>query len=410
MTKIITAPFSWLMMKFYELFGNFGIAVILFALVVNLVLTPFMLKSKKSMMRQTRLQPRLKQLEAQHGGNPQKYQQEVSKLYQEEHINPMSGCLWSMIPFPILIALYSVIRKPLSIMMGLATEKVELIQTTLESMGLLNLADLSARQQQYIEIVMTQLTHENYEAISAVVPEVQDMSYAFLGLNLGNTPQLTFWNAEGFGAGNWWPAVGLFLIPFVSALLSWLSMKVSMASNPGADAANDQMAATNKSMMLMMPLMSVWICFVMPAVMGIYWIANSVFGMVRDWILTKVVTKQMYEDDKEWLERERLREEEIERKRLETERRKAEGNTTVNRNTSKKKLQAAEKQKLDELRAAAAAAEKAERRERLGIEEAELPASQVGNRRYARGRAYDPDRFGKQEEVSPAPEADGVEE
>ena len=409
MTKIITAPFSWLMMKFYDLFGNIGIAVILFALVVNLILTPFMLKSKKSMMRQTRLQPRLKQLEAQHGGNPQKYQQEVSKLYQEEHINPMSGCLWSLIPFPILIALYSVIRKPLSIMMGLATETVELIQTTLEGMGLLNLAELSARQQQYIEIVMTQLCHENYDVISAVVPEVQDVSYAFLGMNLGNAPQRTFWNAEGFGAGNWWPALGLFLIPFISAFLSWLSMKVSMASNPGAN-DNTQAAATNKSMMLMMPLMSVWICFVMPAVMGVYWIANSVFGMLRDWILTKVVTKQMYEEDKEWLERERLREEEIERKRLETERRKAEGTSTVNRNTSKKKLQAAEKQKVEEIRAAAAAAERAERRERLGVEEAEVPASQVGSRRYARGRAYDPDRFGAQQEVSPAPEADGVEE
>ena len=321
----------------------------------------------------------------------------------------MSGCLWSLIPFPILIALYSVIRKPLSIMMGLATETVELIQTTLEGMGLLNLAELSARQQQYIEIVMTQLCHENYDVISAVVPEVQDVSYAFLGMNLGNTPQLTFWNAEGFGAGNWWPALGLFLIPFISAFLSWLSMKVSMASNPGAN-DNTQAAATNKSMMLMMPLMSVWICFVMPAVMGVYWIANSVFGMLRDWILTKVVTKQMYEEDKEWLERERLREEEIERKRLETERRKAEGTSTVNRNTSKKKLQAAEKQKVEEIRAAAAAAERAERRERLGVEEAEVPASQVGSRRYARGRAYDPDRFGAQQEVSPAPEADGVEE
>ena len=120
--------------------------------------------------------------------------------------------------------------------------------------------------------------------------------------------------------------------------------------------------------------------------------------------------KKMYEEDKEWLERERLREEEIERKRLETERRKAEGTSTVNRNTSKKKLQAAEKQKVEEIRAAAAAAERAERRERLGVEEAEVPASQVGSRRYARGRAYDPDRFGAQQEVSPAPEADGVEE
>ena len=168
------------------------------------------------------------------------------------------------------------------------------------------------------------------------------------------------------------------------------------------------MAATNKTMEIFMPLMSVWICFAMPAAMGVYWIANSVFGIARDFILTKIYRKKLLEEDTEWLERERKREEELEKKRKETERRKAEGTTTVNKNTSKKKLQAAEKQKSDELKAAAIAADRAERRERLGIEEAEVPASQVGGRRYARGRAYEPDRFGKQEEQPTAetPEAE----
>ena len=84
---------------------------------------------------------------------------------------------------------------------------------------------------------------------------------------------------------------------------------------------------------------------------------------------------------------------EYERKRMEAERRKAAGLIEDNKNTSKKKKQAQEKQLREEMKAAAIAAEKAERRERLGVQEAEIPASQVGNRRYARGRAYDPDRF-----------------
>ena len=91
--SIITVPFSWLLMTLYDMFQNYGIAIILFALVVNLILTPFMGKSKQSMLRQQRLQPRLKELERRHGANQQKYQQEVQKLYQEEKINPMSGCL-----------------------------------------------------------------------------------------------------------------------------------------------------------------------------------------------------------------------------------------------------------------------------------------------------------------------------
>ena len=139
----------------------------------------------------------------------------------------------------------------------------------------------------------------------------------------------------------------------------------------------------------------------MPASMGIYWIANSVFGMIRDWALTKYYTKKMLVDDVEWLEREKRREAEeaeYERKRVEAERRKAAGVIEDNKNTSKKKKQAIEKQKREEMRAAAIAAERAERRERLGIPENEVSPSQVGNRRYARGRAYDPDRFTREAE------------
>ena len=397
--SIITVPFSWLLMSLYDLFQNYGVAIILFALVVNLILTPFMGKSKAAMMRQQRLQPRINELQRRHAGNQQKLNEEMQKLYREENINPMSGCLWSLIPFPILIALYSVIREPMSVMMRLGDETVASVQSVLEKLGAFSMEALSKQQAAYSEIFLTQAAHENLDAVLAVAPEFHDISYSFLGLNLGVVPEYRIWTFDFSNKETLLPALGLFLIPFISAFLSWASMKISMART-GAPAGNEQQQAQtesmNKSMQLMMPLMSVWICFIMPAAMGIYWIANSVFGMLRDWILTAHYTKKFMVDDVEWLEREKVREAEeaeYERKKIEAERRRAAGLIEDNKNTSKNKKKAIEKQKREEMKAAAIAAEKAERRERLGVQEAEVPASQVGNRRYARGRAYDPDRF-----------------
>jgi YidC/Oxa1 family membrane protein insertase len=220
-----------------------------------------------------------------------------------------------------------------------------------------------------------------------------NIDFSFLGLNLGDKPEWNFFlTTDWSDVSVWLPALGLFLIPFISAFLSWASMKISNATNPQTQ-QDPQTAASMKSMNIMMPLMSIWICFVMPAAMGVYWIANSVFGIIRDFTLTKYYQKKLDEEDAERKAARSEREKELESKRLETERLKAEGKTSVNTNTSKKKIQANEKQKSDERKAALDKADRAARRERRGIKEYEKPASQVGDRRYARGRAYVADRF-----------------
>ena len=401
MWATITKPFAWLMVKLYELTGNYGLAVILFALAVNLVLTPFMAKSKKSMMRSTRLQPRIQELQRRHEGNPQKLNQEMQNLYREEGINPMSGCLWSLIPFPILIALYSVIRQPITRMMFAAQDVVTTLQDYFVAKGLYT---IPTKADAYVEIKLANLAHEHWDAVTTdlagKIDGLLDVDFGFLGLNLGSQPQWNFFvKTDWSDVSVWLPALGLFLIPFISAALSWLSMKVSNAANPQQDA---QTQASMKTMNLMMPLMSIWICFVMPAAMGIYWIANSVFGMIRDFVLTKVYKRKLDKEDAERQAMRSAREKELEEKRLETERLRAEGKTEKNTNTSKKKIQANEKQKQDERKAALDKAERAARRERLGIKEEEKPASQVGNRRYARGRAYVADRFTNPENAEEA--------
>ncbi len=394
MWATITKPFAWLMTWLYDLTGNYGLAIIFFAFLVNLVLLPFMAKSKKSMMRTSRIQPKIQELQRRHEGNPQRLQQEMQKLYREEGMNPMSGCLWALIPFPILIALYSVIRQPLSRMMFVAEDFVTTLQDYLVGAGLYTIPE---KADAYYEITLANISHQNWDSIVAGLgakldPRFFDVDFSFLGLNLGEQPQWNFFMHVDWNDTNAvLVAFGLVLIPFISAGLSVLSMKVSNASNPAPTDA--QAASTQKTMMFMMPLMSLWICFVMPAAMGIYWIANTLFSMARDFCLNKYYKRKLDKEDAERQAARSAREKEIQDKHMETERLRAEGKTVQNSNTSKKKLQAKEKQQFEERVAALEREERAERRERMGIQEVERSASQVGDRPNAKGRAYDPKRF-----------------
>jgi len=383
----IVWPFARLMEFLYNWTQNYGVSVILFALVVNIVLLPFMAKSKKGMMRTTRLQPQLKELEKKFNGNPQKYQVAVRQLYKDNNASPTGGCLWSLIPFPILIALYGVIRQPLKRMMGFDEDAVEKITQWVTD----NAGFVASKQGTYDEIRVTDLIHQNWDAAISGLKEFADklinLDYSFLGLNLGSIPDVKIWN---YGKEGFLVAFGMFLIPIIAAFLSWASMKISQATNPQPAG---QAAQSMKAMNLMMPLMSIYICFIMPAALGVYWIANSLCGIAREYVLTKIYKRQLDIEDAERIQAQKERELELQQKRDETERLRAEEATVRNNNTSKKKIQAKEKQESDVRKAAAEKAEREARRERLGIAKDEVPASQVGNRRYARGRNYDPCRF-----------------
>ena len=398
MLSTIAKPFGILLLWLYHLVNNYGIAIFLFALVVKIILLPFQMKSKKSMMRMSALNDQVKELQKRHEGNPRKLQEETNKLYKEEHVNPMSGCLWSLIPFPILIALYQAIRYPITVMMRVPKELLEeggALLNKLTGAGFDQFCETAGLSQRtlagYKELVQSQFISNNWDAFQGISDKLVNINYKFLGLNLGDMPKLKFWEN-----GLTWAAIGLFLVPIVSAFLSWLQMKISQDTNPApAPAAGNaqQTAQSMKTMNLMMPLVSLYICFIMPAALGVYWIFNSVLALIQEVILNKIYGKQIAAENAAREERNRIRQAEYERKRQETERLRAEGKSTENANTSKKKQQARAKAELDELKAAAIREEKAARRARLGIEEEEIPASQVGNRRYARGRAYVADRF-----------------
>lgn len=386
-----------LLLTFCNAFGNYGWAILTFGLIVKLIMLPFQMKTKRSSLQTMLLQPRVKELEKRHKGNPQKYQEEVSKLYRDAKVNPMSGCLWTLLPFPIVIILYRAVRMPLSYMMNLAAAEQTTLTELLSNLGYYVMP--TGRASVFEELKITEALHTHFQEIvsSSAVAEfagkLKDINFNWLGLNLADTPSLNFW-ANGLKLAGFL----LFLVPLVSAGLSVLQIKVGQAMQPPQD---EKAAQSAKTMNLMMPLMSLWICFSMPAVMGIYWIEQSVLGIVQDLILNKIYKKKLDSEMSEFLAAERAREAELERKRAETERLKAEGKTQVNTNTSKRRLAAQERNAEDLRQAALRAADRAAR----GLEDS-TPPSQVGTRRFARGRAYDPERF----DAADTPEAESSAE
>ena len=406
MLDAIATPFGWLMRQFYALTGNFGLAVILFSLAVTIVLLPFMAKSKKGMMRMTRLQPKLMELQKKHEGNQQKLNEEIAKLYRQEKASPMGGCLWTLLPFPILLALYRAVIKPLTIVMGVPDELLAEGGALLNRLNELGFSLAEGANSYYAQIYQSEFITANFDQFAGISDKLIPMDFNFLGLNLAATPNWHFW-AFDFSEGVW-PVIGLFLIPIISAALSYLSMQISQKVN-GTTATTAQAQSTNRMMVWMMPLMSLWLGFTLPAAMGIYWIMNSITGIIRDTALTAYYKKKLDAEDAVRRAEEREREEELERKRQETERLRAMNATTVNKNTSKKKQQAQAAQANTERKAAAEREERAARRERLGVQEEEKPASQVGNRRYARGRAYVADRFTNPEGAEEATAAAAAE-
>ena len=133
---LICIPFAWLLRVFYNLTGSYGVAIILFTLAIKVIMLPFQIKSKKSMIRMNRMSGKVQEIQKKYANNQAKMNEEMQKLYTEEGVNPMSGCLWSFLPLPILIALYSIIRQPITRFMMLKENVLEGLLTSVKAAGI----------------------------------------------------------------------------------------------------------------------------------------------------------------------------------------------------------------------------------------------------------------------------------
>ena len=379
----IQVPFGYVMEFLYNFFNNYGVALILFSLAVKLVLLPMSMKSKKSMMKTSRLQPKIKQIELACGDDKQKYQQEVQQLYREEGVSMFGGCLWSLLPLLILFPLYTVIREPLEYILHLGTEAIAQLKQVVTGEG------ISESYWQYAAA-------SNIETYGAgIVEGIKNMNFTFLGVDLGQTPNWQVWKLSG------WSEIGGALFPLVSGGLNYLSMFISQKMNNTVirdekgekDEASAKTAQTGKTMTMIMPLISIWFGFIMPLGISVYWIAQSVFGIIQDVILTKHYRKVYDAEDAIKREKAAARAaEEAERERIRAAKRAANPNG-ITENTSKKKQQLREKQERD----AAAKDYEAKKNSATGESNEDAPTGGEPNRPYARGRAYSGDNYGKTE-------------
>ena len=375
----ICVPFAWLVRLFYNLTNSYGVALILFTLVIKLIMLPFQMKSKKSMMRMSRVSGQMQELQKRYAKNQAKLQEEMQKLYEEEGVNPMSGCLWSLIPFPILIALYSIIRQPITHFMMLSKDVLQTVVQSAADAGV-NLTNIvmmaKATGTPVLKDGLYQLASYGQINLVKAVQEMGlstpegwfDMNYNFLGLDLTATP----WEyVKNFTFT--WAVIGVILIPILAGLSQFVFSKLTMKTQPQADAAG---GASMKSMMYMMPLMSVYIAFIMPAALGVYWIAQSVFSLIQEAILNKTFSAKLSEEEEARFQaRQADRQRRMEEARVQEQQRKQE---EQKKKTLREKQQAAQAAKA--VKAAKAATSTTE-------------AGRVGDRPYARGRAYKADRY-----------------
>jgi len=401
LSNLITVPFGWLLGQLYNLFQNYGVAMIVFGILVQLIMLPIKAKSKKSMMKMSRVQPLIQDIQRRYANDTQKQNELLQKLYQEEGISMGGGCLWSLIPLFILIPLFTVIREPLTYILMESQEVSAQIIDVIKAAA----PEIFSKNNYYDQVTAAQAIPQFAEQLKAAIPGISETTLAgvnfnFLGINLGMIPQFNVF------APTWawdWAHIGAFLIPMMSAGSQVLSMWIAQKTNDSVltnekgiqdkeMAKNSQQNQSTQMMMYMMPLMSLWIGFTVSASLSLYWFVGGVVGMISDAIMTKHFRKIYDAEDairlKKHLEEERL---EAEKERIRAERRAAnpDGITT---NTSKKKL--TRQQREQEAYEKAAAAREYAAKKGIVMDEEEVSCmSGIPSRPYCKGRNYDPNRY-----------------
>ena len=281
-------------------FGNYLVGICIFAILFELLLLPLSIKQQKNSIRQAKLRPKEMAIRRKYAGRndqptQQKIQMEIQELYQRENFNPMGGCLPMLLQLPIILILYNIVIDPIRYTLGLSAQfssALTSFYSAAKAAGGLGGA-VAAQQRGTIEI----LSHIKDDGIAAFeglkdflfiengaecyqwLAEIEGKipSFSLGSLNFGLTPSV--------GTFNW-----LWLIPIITFAVYFGSMKLTRKFTYQATTANDpQMGCSNNIMDISMPLMSVYISFIVPATISVYWIFKSLLGSVKQIIMSKAM-------------------------------------------------------------------------------------------------------------------------
>ncbi len=298
---LITKPMGFIIEHIYQLVANYGLAIIIFTLIIKLILIPLNVRSQKAMKKQQKIQPVLQELQKKYANDQEKLQREMMKLYKENNISMAGGCLPMLIQMPILVGLYQVIQKPISYLLGVNSEawnsapvinEVIRLQNGIINLGhnIGNLASYTMEQlannsqiqlSKWAEIMGTNGTF--LEGVTEAV-HPWSLNFNFLGLDLSNAPSAAFNYIMRLDFSNW-SVIALLLIPVLAVLASFISMKVTQAQSGQSSNDNSQAAQMSKSMNLMMPIMTLFFTVTLPAGLGLYWIISSLTQVIQQLLL-----------------------------------------------------------------------------------------------------------------------------
>lgn len=275
--------FGWILYGIFFIVQNFGIAIIIFTILTRLLIFPSSIKQQKSMAANSRMQAKQRELKEKYGNNKQKYNEEVQKLYQKEGVSPMGGCLSSLFPMFIMLGIYYTVIHPLTNVIHIASGKMTSLINAVNSIPGVNVNSSSLYHEMDILKVfnnpqaMDILTSgDKLSFLSAnEISQIQGISggFRFLGLNLLDIPSsfAFFTNI-------------IILIPilvFISSIGSQiLTMRIQRGVMP-------QQQGCMKVVMLLLPLISVYISYVVPGAVGFYWIWSTLIGFGQTVVLTK---------------------------------------------------------------------------------------------------------------------------
>ena len=297
---ILYDVFGWLLGQFYNLVGNYFVALALFALFFKIVLLPSAIKQQKSTARQARLQPKLRRIQERYKGDKnaqQKIQEEQQALYQREGFNPMNqGCLPLLIQMPIIFGLYGVVYRPLTYAVRVSESAIATLTELLSKIDPQAVTASAPKARNTIEIAIVSNLDKLWDsALEAgvdlsVLEQIKDFSgeFNFFGYSLSQNPSFK-------------PLTLLAIIPVLSCLTSLATSFIGHIRSK----RNNPAMANNPTMGCMtfgMPLFSLYFVTMFPAAIGVYWIINNVYSFLQTLIVghlyspEKVIARQMVEE------------------------------------------------------------------------------------------------------------------
>ena len=294
MWHYIVMALGWIIKTIYDLVQNYGVAIILFTIVVKLLLLPLNIKSQKAMKKQQKIQPIVAELQKKYANDQQKLQQEMMKVYKENNVSMAGGCLPMLIQMPILVALYQAIQKPLTYMFNvpyknIPSDVVNKVVELAEKAGEKVTGDAGA--------FVSQLMSIDQIKISSWAGQVEGslhewyINFNFLGLDLSKKPQ----NAIAYLSDPManLSVVLLLLIPILAIVSSFLQSKITMKqSGQDKNSGTDQAQSMNAMMKWMMPIMSGYFALILPAGIGLYWIVSGVVQIIQQLALNNYFEKK----------------------------------------------------------------------------------------------------------------------